>query len=204
MSGSSARTSSGVEVQGSSVTRAPCSRNWRTIESLIPVSMPEGIGGNQLLAATPGGGDAGQVRFARDALDQPGVSHIVLLEGVNDIGAGATADQLTDAMTRLVAQAHDRCIAIIGATITPFQNSVYDTPEHEQIREAVNAWIRTSGVFDGVVDFDQALRDPANPLQLDPRYHTVGDLHPNDEGYRVMADAVDPALLKPWKGCGHG
>jgi lysophospholipase L1-like esterase len=164
----------------------------------------EGIGGNQLLADTPAGGVAGEQRFARDALDQPGVTDIVFLEGVNDIGAGATAEQLIDVMARLVQQAHARCITVIGGTITPFERSVYDTPAHEQTREAVNAWIRTSGVFDGVVDFDKALRDPADPLQIDPRYHTVGDLHPNDEGYRVMADAIDPKLLTQRSGCAHG
>jgi lysophospholipase L1-like esterase len=164
----------------------------------------EGIGGNQLLAATPSGGDAGVLRFGRDAVEQPGVTDIVVLEGVNDIGAGATAAQLIDALSRLVQQAHARCIRIIGATITPFRNSVYDTPAHEQTREAVNAWIRTSGVFDAVADFDRALQDPADPLQLDPRYHTVGDLHPNDVGYRVMADTVAPLLIKSRRGCEHG
>lgn len=155
----------------------------------------EGIGGNAVLTDTAGGGESGLHRFRRDVLHQPGVSSVLVLEGVNDIGAGATAAQLEAGLTQLVERSHARCVRIVGGTITPFHGSVYDTPAHEQTRQAVNRWIRTSGTFDAVVDFDRALRDPADPLSIDPRYHTVGDLHPNDRGYQVMADTVDRADL---------
>jgi lysophospholipase L1-like esterase len=161
----------------------------------------EGIGGNEILADTPSGGESALHRFERDAVDQLGVTDVIFLDGVNDIGAGATASQIIDAMSQLIAQAHARCLTIIGGTITPFANSVYFTADHEQTREAVNQWIRTSGQFDGVADFDKALRDPANPLVIDPRYHTVGDLHPNDLGYQVMADTIDLSLLHARPGC---
>lgn len=161
----------------------------------------EGIGGNEVLADTPVGGESALHRFERDAIGQLGVSDVIFLDGVNDIGAGATAPQLIDAMSRLIAQAHAQCLTIIGGTITPFKNSVYFTADHEQTREAVNQWIRTSGQFDGVADFDHAIRDPADPLVIDPRYHTVGDLHPNDLGYQVMADAVDLSLLRAGPSC---
>ena len=151
----------------------------------------EGIGGNQILTDTLSGGESALHRFQRDVIEQPGVTDVIFLEGVNDIGGGATEQQLVDAMTRLIDEAHAHGLRVIGGTITPFKNSVYDTAAHEQTREAVNRWIRTSGRFDGVADFDQALRDPADPLVIDPRYHTVGDLHPNDAGYKAMADAVN-------------
>ncbi|HEY3505250.1 MAG TPA: SGNH/GDSL hydrolase family protein [Actinocatenispora sp.] len=164
----------------------------------------EGIGGNTILTDTAGGGESALHRFQRDVVEQPGVTAVVFLEGVNDIGAGATAPQLVAGMTRLVALAHEHCLRIVGGTITPFRGSVYDTPEHEQTRQAVNRWIRTSGRFDAVADFDRALRDPADPLQLAPRYHTVGDLHPNDLGYQVMANTVGRPDLVRTTGCRHG
>jgi lysophospholipase L1-like esterase len=151
----------------------------------------EGIGGNEVLADTPGGGQSALMRFQRDALEQPGLTDVIFLEGVNDIGANATVQQLIDGMTQIIDQAHAHCLRIVGGTITPFKNSVYYTDDHEKTREAVNQWIRTSGQFDAVADFDKALRDKSDPLVIDPRYHTVGDLHPNDAGYKAMAAAVN-------------
>lgn len=161
----------------------------------------EGIGGNEILADTPGGGQSALNRFQRDALEQPGVTDVIFLEGVNDIGANATAQQLIDGMTQIINEAHAHCVRIIGGTITPFKNSVYYTDDHEKIRETVNQWIRTSGQFDGVADFDKALRDRADPLVIDPRYHTVGDLHPNDVGYKAMAAAVNLSSLRTGASC---
>ncbi|MGI8880195.1 MAG: SGNH/GDSL hydrolase family protein [Jatrophihabitans sp.] len=164
----------------------------------------EGIGGNQLLADTVGGGESALHRFQRDVIDQPGASTVILLEGVNDIGANATAQQIIDGMLQIIAMAHAHCLSIVGGTITPFKNSVYDTPDHEQTRQSVNQWIRTTGQFDRVVDFDKTLRDPADPLVIAARYHTVGDLHPNDVGYKAMADAVNRSDLKGKASCRHG
>lgn len=161
----------------------------------------EGIGGNQILADNAAGGQSALARFRRDAIEQPGVTEVVFLEGVNDIGANATTEQIIAAMTQIINQAHAGCLRIIGGTITPFKNSVYYSDDHEKTREAVNQWIRTSGQFDGVADFDRALRDPADPLVIDPRYHTVGDLHPNDRGYQVMADTVDLSNLTGTASC---
>lgn len=160
-----------------------------------------GIGGNQLLADTPVGGGSALQRFSHDV---PDGSTAIVLEGTNDIGADATTQQIIDGLTQLVDAAHERCVRVIGATITPFGGSVYDTPAHEEVRAAVNAWIRTSGRFDGVVDFDRAIRDPADPLTIDPRYRTVGDLHPDDAGYQAMADAVDLTQLRNGDNCSNG
>jgi lysophospholipase L1-like esterase len=161
----------------------------------------EGIGGNRILTDTPVGGPPALQRFQQDALDQPGVTTVILLEGVNDIGVDATAQQIIDGLTTLIDQAHARCVRIIGGTLSPFGGSVYDTPAHEQTRQAVNEWIRTSGRFDAVADFDRTLRDPSDPLVIDPRYHTVGDLHPNDRGYQAMADTIDRGQLAAGAPC---
>ena len=131
-------------------------------------------------------------------LNQPNVTGIIILEGINDIGsAGATADQLIAGMKTVIARAHARCIPVFGATLTPFEGASYYTPAGEAQREAFNAWIRTSGAFDGVVDFDKAVRDPNNPLQLNPKYDTGGGhLHPNDLGYEAMGNAINLAMIE--------
>ncbi len=164
----------------------------------------EGIGGNRLLTDTTAGGEAALHRFQRDVVEQPGASTVILLEGVNDIGADATGQQIIDGMQQLITMAHSHCLRILGGTITPFKDSVYDTPEHEQTRQSVNQWIRSSGQFDGVADFDKALRDPADPLTIAPQYHTVGDLHPNDAGYQAMAEAITRSDLTGKPSCPHG
>jgi lysophospholipase L1-like esterase len=161
----------------------------------------EGIGGNRILTDTTGvAGESALHRFRRDALDQPGVTSIVFLEGINDIGAAnATAPSLIDGMKTLIAEAHAAGLRIIGGTLTPYEGASYYTPAGEQVREAVNRWIRTSGSFDAVADFDRAVRDPQDPLRLDPRYDTGGGhLHPNDLGYRAMADAIPLWALTRW------
>jgi lysophospholipase L1-like esterase len=144
-------------------------------------------------------------RFGRDVLAQPGVRYVILLAGINDIGLpgflgrpGETvsAAEIIAADRRLIARAHARGLEIFGGTLTPFGG----TPEGEAKRQAVNRWIRTSGAFDAVVDFDAAVRDPRQPTRLAPRYDSGDHLHLNDAGYRAMADAVDPRLFAP----GHG
>ena len=153
-------------------------------------------------------------RFDRDVLDQPGIEAVIVLIGINDIGWNgsalgpqepiATADELIAGYRQLIARAHLRGVRVIGATLTPFEGALQDTPmqgyygaDKERVRQAVNRWIRESGAFDAVVDFDAAVRDPAHPQRLLPAYDSGDHLHPGDEGYRVMAEAVDLSTLQP-------
>ena len=175
----------------------------------------EGIAGNRLLANGPIAtlGVSALARFDRDALSLPGVTHIVLLEGINDLGfPGAKLDKLSladaaDALStadliggyrQLAARAHVRGIKLIGSTLTPCEGvdiSGYYSDAKEATRQAVNKWIRSSGVFDGVIDFDAVLRDPDHPSRLLPRFASEDHLHPNDAGYQAMADAINLALF---------
>lgn len=164
----------------------------------------EGIGGNKVTAGVNAGtgaqaGPSAQCRFQRDVVDQPGASTVILLEGVNDIGGGyvTSADQLIAADQQIITRAHAAGLRIVGGTLTPFQGAGYYTPQKEAIRESVNTWIRTGGAFDGVADFDAAVRDPSNPRALLPAYDSGGHLHPNDAGDQAMANAVDLTALRP-------
>jgi lysophospholipase L1-like esterase len=166
-----------------------------------------GISGNRLLSDSPCYGEALERRFGRDALGHPGVRTVVLLIGINDINFQAMparsgldcdfphthvdANDLIAGYRRVIAQAHGRGVRILGATLTPASLP----PEREAIRTAVNQWIRTSGSFDGVVDFDAALRDPADPARLRYGYDSGDHIHPSDAGYAAMANAVPLALL---------
>lgn len=158
----------------------------------------EGISGNRVLSGVskPGSaGDAALSRLERDVLTKPGVDTVLLLEGVNDIGAGSSAAEIIDGYRMLVSRAHaaDRCV--VGGTILPFGGSVYVDPEGEKVRVEVNEFIRTSGVFDAVVDFARATADPADPSRLRAEYFGDG-LHPNDAGNRAMGEAVDLDVLR--------
>jgi lysophospholipase L1-like esterase len=164
----------------------------------------EGIGGNRVLAGSRVFGVSAEDRFARDALDQAGVRDIILLEGINDIGFSASpanpdgviiAARIIAGYERLIAEAHARHIRIFGATLLPFRGAGYYTPEGEAAREAVNTWIRTGGAFDGVIDFDKVMRDPADPRRLNPVYDSGDHLHPDDAGYLAMANAVNLDML---------
>lgn len=166
-----------------------------------------GIGGGRLLR--DGLGPNLAARFERDVLGRAGVSHAIVMIGVNDLGVqhrdkddtpGARSQLLADmreALRQLVARAHGRGVCVIGATITPYANSGYYRPTaaNEADRLAYNAWIRSSGTFDGVIDFDAALRDPARPDALRKDLDNDG-LHPNAAGYQAMADAVPLDLLQ--------
>jgi lysophospholipase L1-like esterase len=172
----------------------------------------EGIAGNRLLG--DGFGVNGLARFDRDALALQGVSRIVLLEGLNDISfPGAklggeyladphdtrTAEDLILAYRQLISRAHAHGVKLIGATMTPCEGVEipgYYSESKEALRQAVNKWIRTSGSFDGVIDFDAVLRDPNHPSRIVPRFASEDHLHPNDAGYQAMADAIDLALLR--------
>jgi len=164
----------------------------------------QGIGGNRLLR--DGMGVTALGRFDRDVLSVPGVSHLIVLEGINDIGmSGASffgttnppvsAEQLIAAYRQLIARAHQRGIRIYGGTLLPFTGAMYASAEKEAIRQAVNHWIRTAGAFDAVIDFDAAVRDPADPARLAPAFDPGDHLHPNDAGYRAMGDAIDLKLF---------
>jgi lysophospholipase L1-like esterase len=168
----------------------------------------EGISGNRVLNDALCCGVNAEARFERDALDQPGVRKIIVLEGINDFGFSAVPpnpviDPVTDVSAaeviagyeQLIAQAHARGLEIIGATLLPFKGAGYYTAEGEAKREAVNAWIRASGAFDGVIDFDKLMRDPSNPLVLNPAYDSGDHLHPNDAGYQVMANSISLDML---------
>jgi lysophospholipase L1-like esterase len=152
----------------------------------------EGIAGNRVLRDSGLAGVNALARLDRDVLAQPGVRDVILLEGINDIGAGqATADQLIPAYQQIIAQAHARGLRIFGGTLTPYKGAFYWTPAGEQTREAVNRWILTSHAFDGVIDFASATADPADPLVFRAAFDSGDHLHPGDAGYQAMADAVD-------------
>jgi lysophospholipase L1-like esterase len=160
-----------------------------------------GTGGNCVLRACLG--PAGVARYQRDILDQPGVRWAIVLEGVNDIGgvqgaaaSDSVANALIAAYQRMIDQAHARGLRIYGATILPFAGSFYASPEREAARTTVNEWIRISGAFDAVIDFDAALRDPSDPTRLRPDADTGDHLHPDAEGYRLMGEAVDLSLFR--------
>ena len=158
----------------------------------------EGIGGNRVLTGARCCGASAEARFGRDALNQPGVRDIIVLEGINDIGfslGDVSAAQVIAGYRQLIAQAHARGLRIFGATLLPFQGAGYYTAAGEATREAVNTWIRTSGAFDGVIDFDAVMRDPADPLRLNPAYDSGDHLHPDDAGYQAMADAISLRML---------
>jgi lysophospholipase L1-like esterase len=157
-----------------------------------------GISGGRVL--TYGAGPSALARFERDVLDTPGLTHIILLEGINDIGRsaqdGITADDIIFGYRQLITRAHERGIPIFGATLTPAGPRPQFTPAHEARRAAVNAFIRTSGEFDGVVDFDATTRDPSSPTQFLKAYDSGDHLHPGDAGYRAMGESIDLTLFR--------
>jgi lysophospholipase L1-like esterase len=167
----------------------------------------QGISGNRVLRE--GAATNALARFDRDVLSQPGVKWVMLMEGINDIGQGAragatpdntvTADDLIQGMKQLIDRAHLRGIKVIGCTLTPFGGAAYYSDKGEEMRTAYNQWIRTGGAFDAVVDFDKATQDPANPKQIRADYNIMDHLHPNDAGYKAMADAVDLSIFAPRK-----
>jgi lysophospholipase L1-like esterase len=157
-----------------------------------------GLSGNRLLADRVIAGESALARFERDVVRQPGARTVVVLEGINDIHnrRGLLRPQsLIAAYERLVDRAHAAGIRVVGGTITPYQGwSTYNSAG-EQVRRSVNAWIRSSGTFDAVVDFDAAVRDPLRPSRLRPDFDSGDGLHLNDTGYAAMAAALDMATL---------
>ncbi|VVE08994.1 SGNH/GDSL hydrolase family protein [Pandoraea commovens] len=166
-----------------------------------------GISGNRLLHDSACYGERLVARFRRDALEQPGVKTVVVQVGINDINFGyvpphggldcdvphviVTAPEMIAGYQSLIAAAHARNVRIVGTTIPPGKLP----PEREAVREAVNQWVRTGGAFDGVIDFDAALRDPSQPTRMLPRLDSGDGTHPSDAGYAAMADAVSLPLI---------
>lgn len=166
--------------------------------------MNQGLGGNRLLHDIRG--DSGLRRFDRDVLAQPGVTHVIVLLGTNDLRnrqakpeEEATAPALIAGLKQLALRAHARGIGIFGGTITPFENETFLpgawSPARERIRQDVNAWIRQGNAFDAVIDFDAAVRDPDRPGSMLPQWDCGDHLHQSDAGYNHMGDAIDLALF---------
>jgi len=166
----------------------------------------EGVSGNRILHDLVG--PNALARFDADVLAQPGVRYVIVLEGINDIGFSAakipgvdtaaqavTADEIIAGLRQLIERAHEHGLKIFGGTLTPFEGARYATPEGEAKRQAVNAWIRTGGAFDGVIDFERAVQDPAHAGQISPAYDSGDHLHPSGAGYRAMGDAVNLAFF---------
>ena len=163
----------------------------------------EGIGGNRLLR--DGSGPNALARFDRDVLAQSGVRWLIVLEGINDLGTranartrgeqAATLEQMIGAYEQIILRAHAHNIRVYGATILPYEGAFYFTPEGEADRQAINKWIRTSGKFDGVIDWDAATRDPQHATRLSAAADSGDHLHPADGGYQIMGDAVDLKLF---------
>jgi lysophospholipase L1-like esterase len=170
----------------------------------------QAISGNQLLR--DGAGSSALARFDRDVLSTPGLTHIVVLEGINDIGTGGfnfpgaagpppaerSAADLIAGYRQLIARAHANGLEIYAGTLTPFEGAFagYYTPDKDEVRIEVNEWIRSSGEFDAVIDFEAAIRDAANPRVMKTEYDSGDKLHPGDAGYKRMADAIDLALFQ--------
>ncbi|MFC0135414.1 hypothetical protein CR105_14660 [Massilia eurypsychrophila] len=163
-----------------------------------------GISGNRLFTSTTLGslaGRSGLERFDRDVLATGGVRYLIMALGINDIGYASSSSPMTAATfisgyRQVIARAHARGIAVIGATLGPFQGSGYYSASKDTVRQAINNWIRTTTELDGVIDFDRALQNPSNPLALRPGYDSGDRLHPNNYGYQAMGNAISLELFR--------
>ena len=163
-----------------------------------------GISGNRILR--PGAGDAAVARFDEDVLARPGVKWVILLEGINDINMSimpimpesehVSAEQIIAGLRQLIARAHLHGIKVAGATVMATKGLPFYNDQGKSMWQQVNAWIRTSGAFDTVIDFDAVTRDPADPLRINPAFDPGDHVHPNDAGNRAMADAIDLEIFR--------
>jgi lysophospholipase L1-like esterase len=173
-----------------------------------------GISGNRVL--DDGAGQSALARFDRDVLSVPGVAYVIVFEGVNDIGISfgqfqgqlaelfksmvpknkATAEAMIAGYRQLIERAHAKGLKILGATIAPYEGAAYYSQEGETVRRQINAWIRTGGAFDGVLDFDAVLRDPGKQSQIAAPLQAGDHLHGSDLGYQAMAKSIDLAQFK--------
>ena len=157
-----------------------------------------GIGGNRVLS---GGTPNALARFDRDVIAQPGVSHVVFAEGINDIRITAqnpNSIPLADLIAghkQIIERAHAHGLTIYGGTLVPYEGTQGWTKDTEDARQALNTWIRTSKAYDAVIDFDAVVRDPAQPSRILPAFDSGDHLHPNNAGYEAMANAIDLALF---------
>jgi lysophospholipase L1-like esterase len=156
-----------------------------------------GIAGNQLLSDNGTCGPSALNRFVRDVLQQSGVRAVILWEGTNDVATrpGLDLSAVTGAYTRLIEAAHGSGLTIIGATLQPHEGAGFYSHAGNRLREAVNEWIRWSGAFDDVADFDQVLLDPRHPRRLLSAYDSGDHLHPGHVGYDAIASSVDLTAL---------
>jgi lysophospholipase L1-like esterase len=161
----------------------------------------QGISGNRILHDIIG--SSALARLDRDVLSVPGVSRVIVLEGNNDIGYGVftptemvSAEDIIAGHQQIIARVRSQGLKIYGATLLPFEGAGFYTLEGETTRQAVNQWIRTSGAYDGVIDFDRVMRDPSQPTRLLPDYDSGDHLHPNDAGFAVMADVAYRSLFQ--------
>lgn len=160
-----------------------------------------GIGGNAVLRG--GLGPTALERFKRDILEQPGVRWVIIMEGVNDLGSARdstaafrVAEGLISAYDKMIEEAHAQDLKVYGGTIIPIKDSFYYKDFREEARDSVNEWIRTSGRFDAVIDFDKAIRNPQDPLTILPEAHSGDFLHPNEKGYEILGEAIDLSLFE--------
>ncbi|MGD8809223.1 MAG: SGNH/GDSL hydrolase family protein [Gammaproteobacteria bacterium] len=172
----------------------------------------QGISGNRVLA--DGAGESALARFDRDVLAVAGATHVIVFEGINDLGIGfgsfggpgaagampasvaVTAETVIGAFRQIIARAHARGLLVYGATIAPYEGAAYYSVEGERVRQRINAWIRDGGEFDAVLDFDAVLRDPGNPSRIADGLHVGDFLHGSDAGYDAMAQSVDLSLFR--------
>jgi len=182
----------------------------RLAEHHIKMSVvDEGIAGNRVLHDFVG--PNALARFDRDVLAQPGVGYVTVLLGINDIGdigrlpavaqpgrgpQPVSAEEIIAGHRQMITRAHEHGLKVLGCTLTPFEGAAYFSPEGETKRQAVNKFIRTGGAYDAVIDFDAVVRDPAHPERFLAMYDSGDHLHPNDAGYKAMADAIDLSLFK--------
>jgi len=181
------------------LNRRLAERGGKTTYSVINA----GIGGNRVLES--GWGISALARFDRDVTRIANVSHVIVLEGINDIGNSGKSmageaplldpQDLIAGYRQIIARAHHRGIKVIVGTLLPFEGAPYYRPEKESVRAAVNEWIRNSGEPDAIIDFDRIARDPANPAALAPPFDSGDNLHPGEDGYRAMGDAIDLTLF---------
>lgn len=205
----------GDSITDGAMATTDANRRWpdRLAERLAPRNVAvlnAGISGARVLRDRMGANAL--ARFERDVLAQPGVRTVVMLMGINDLAWNGTifapgdpplaAEELIAGYRQLIARARIRGVRIVGATLTPFEGALQDSPmrgyygaDKERMRQRVNAWMRESGEFDALLDFDAVTRDAAHPARFLPAYDSGDHLHPGDAGYKAMADSIDPSLL---------